>query len=178
MKRSKEKDISLRFKGMLEKIKVRHSTPEEASSTHTKTMISLGSLLNFSGSLSPMPKKSLKSAQTFEERSPHPETWHPWDLRELSIMNDHSEESNNSSQLMFPRRRLSTIIGSEESNEVLHQTVIPPMNPDKKTRDSRASHSKSNDATMEQPSKWQEAALKESTSKRKRKRNLDKKKRE
>ncbi|KAM6451557.1 coiled-coil domain-containing protein 201 [Liasis olivaceus] len=169
-----EKNISLNFKRQPNMAIVKHSTPIEVS-TCSKNMPFLVSTLNSLTYLPPLPDRLFELSPPFEE---NPDAQSLQDLLQRRHSGQYyaSKEPRNSSQIVFPRRRLSTIIGSEESTEALHQRVPFPVTPRKRSSNHNEWSKKSWVATTKQASSGQEATdFKETVTKRKKKRNMDKK---
>lgn len=141
---------------------VKHSTPKEGSIC-SKNMLSLSNSL---ASLPPLPNKLIQVSSSFED---NPDGWSSQYLKTICY-----GEPSNSSQIVFPRR-LSTIIGSEESTEAFQQTSQFPMMPRK--RSSNRSDAQSNEGlvgTTKRKSRQEATIFKESVTKRKKKRYIKK----
>lgn len=131
---SEEKGTPVRFKEILRKVQVKYSTPEEVPSTITRNRLSLNSY----SFLSPVPKKSFEPNQPFEDgpQLTKERSFQGLLQRKLSICSSLASDTPDSSQFMFLRRKLSTIIGSEGSNEAPGQADVPSVTPNQRTRNS------------------------------------------
>lgn len=127
MPKMSEESISLRQTKMAI---VKHSTPKEGLIC-SKNMLSLSNSL---ASLPSLPNKLIQVSLSFED---NPDGWSSQYLKTICY-----GEQSNSSQIVFPRR-LSTIIGSEESTEAFQKTSPFPMLPRK--RSSNCSDAQSNE---------------------------------
>lgn len=160
-----EESISLR---LLKTAIVKHSTPKEGAIC-SNNMLSLSNSL---ASLPPLPNKLIQVSSSFEDSPEGLSSRYPKRAYEMST---YDGEPSNSSQIMFPKR-LSTIIGSEEST-VTYQQISPiPMMLRK--RSGNCSDAQSNEglvATLKQIKSGQETTIfKESVTKRRKKRNMKK----
>ncbi|KAM7123098.1 coiled-coil domain-containing protein 201 [Ciconia maguari] len=134
---SEEEDSFLNVKRSLKKRVVKHSTPVD--SMLSKTMPSLTDLTNqsikdqdFSKRVygSPVPKSNLSrslaqvSLVCVEAYIPH---MSPKRLSTVFDFQELNEETSQSSQVVFSRRRLSTVLASDESHEEPGDKVVPNM---------------------------------------------------
>ncbi|XP_025889473.1 uncharacterized protein LOC112942700 [Nothoprocta perdicaria] len=125
---SEEEDSFLNVKRSLKKRMVKHSTPVD--SILSRTMLSLTDLTNQSirdqdatkrcyGS--PMPKmslsKSLAQVSSVRVEAYFPQVISPKGLSVVFDSEESSEEISQSSRALFSRRRLSTVLASDESAE-------------------------------------------------------------
>ncbi|XP_026699522.1 uncharacterized protein LOC113477415 [Athene cunicularia] len=132
---SEEEDSFLNVKRSLKKRMVKHSTPVD--SMLSRTMPSLTDLINQSvkdqdtskrlyGSPVPKPNLSRSLAQV---SSAHVEAYipHMSPKRPSTVFNSQelNKEISQSSRVVFSRKRLSTVLASDESNEDPSDKVVP-----------------------------------------------------